>query len=53
MDLGRLEFLAALKSVVGGNAGPDEVGTVGAVNDVLQKLELLSGSETLLAKLKP
>ncbi|AZE60458.1 MULTISPECIES: hypothetical protein [Pseudomonas fluorescens group] len=53
VDSGRLDFLTALKNVVDGAASPEDFGTVGAVNDVLQELELLSGSETLLARLKP
>ncbi|MBE8592203.1 hypothetical protein IQK56_15380 [Pseudomonas sp. MAFF 301449] len=53
VDWGRVAFLKALKAVVDGAATPEDVGTVGAVNDVAQVLGLLQGGKTLLAELDP
>ncbi len=53
VDSGRVVFLTALKKVVDGTAGPEDVGTVGAVNDVLQTLGLLGNAKTLLAGITP
>lgn len=53
VDTGRVEFLTALKNVVDGSASPEDLGIVGAVNDVLQELGLLQGAKTLLAGLAP
>ncbi|MCS3514516.1 MULTISPECIES: hypothetical protein [Pseudomonas] len=52
VDTGRLEFLTALRAVVAGSATPENLGTVGAVNDVLQKLGLLEPKKTLLNELE-
>lgn len=52
VDSGRVEFLTALKDVVDGKPQPKNVGVVGAVNDVLQTLGLLSRDKTLLSGLE-
>jgi hypothetical protein len=52
VDSGRVEFLTALKDVVDGKPQPKNVGVVGALNDVLQTLGLLSRDKTLLSGLE-
>ncbi|WP_460136931.1 hypothetical protein [Pseudomonas sp. S1_E04] len=52
VDTGRAAFLTALRAVVGGSATPENLGTVGAVNDVLQTLGLLESKKTLLNELE-
>ena len=53
VDWGRVAFLKALKALVDGAVSPEDLGTVGAVNDVVQALGLLQGGGTLLAELDP
>ena len=52
VDSGRAEFLTAFKGVVDGKPRPKDVGVVGAINDGLQKLGLLSRDKTLLSGLE-
>ncbi len=52
-DSGRVYFLRALSRVVDGNASPEDLGAVGAVNDVLQTLALLPSGKTFLSTLEP
>ncbi|MFA5980000.1 hypothetical protein PVE_R1G3850 [Pseudomonas veronii 1YdBTEX2] len=53
VDSGRVKFLTVLSRVVDGNASPEDLGVVGAVNDVLQKLALLPSGKTFLSVLEP
>jgi hypothetical protein len=53
VDWGRVAFLKALKALVDGAVSPEDLGTVGAVNDVVQALGLLQGGKTLLDELDP
>jgi len=53
MDSGRVAFLTALKHVVDGAGSPEDLGTLDAVNDVLQDLGMLAKSKTFLAMLEP
>ncbi|TFY87197.1 hypothetical protein DYL59_19665 [Pseudomonas kairouanensis] len=53
VDTGRVAFLNMLKNVVNGSASPEDLGSIGALNDVLQELGLLPASKTLLTSLDP
>ncbi|MBI6552454.1 MULTISPECIES: hypothetical protein [Pseudomonas] len=53
VDSGRVKFLTVLSRVVDGNASPEDLGVVGVVNDVLQKLALLPSGKTFLSVLEP
>ncbi|MBN2991867.1 hypothetical protein JWR97_11310 [Pseudomonas cedrina subsp. fulgida] len=53
VDLGRLVFFVTMKSLVDKTASPVDLGTLGALNDVLQELGLLEDDKTLLATIAP
>ncbi|WP_411389269.1 hypothetical protein [Pseudomonas sp. MPB23] len=52
VDTGRVEFLTVIKNMLTKNATPEDVGRLGAFNDVAQKLGVLTSSETLLSGLE-
>ena len=52
VDTGRVEILTVIKNVLTKNATPEDIGRLGAFNDVAQKLGLLASSKTLLSGLE-
>jgi len=50
---GKLNFFLALRRKMDNMETPEDIGLFGAINDALQKLEVLESSETFLGGLKP
>jgi hypothetical protein len=49
LSYGKLSFFMALRRVLQGQAVPEDLGVLDAVNDTLQKLELLAKGKTFLS----
>lgn len=50
--LGRLNVLHGLRRTLDNNSTPEDVGTLGVINDALQQLGVLKSDETLFSGLE-